>query len=497
MIIYSNPDREFDGAGSDATYSAEPSRFTHSTTRKGLEELFENHLDLSKPIHVLDLGCGQGPVLAIVRDMIRQRAPGIQADCRLYGIDISQVAINQCEQRYPDFYWILDSIQEFLRRPETQKEHTGRFQLVINKGGLTHVADEEDYRSTLCHIFDLLEVSGKYLFVKNKKFYRKWCNHVCAGWLEDIFDQAEAIFAPPQICGLRGAYIYIYTKSGPQLSGPPPLAKRKAREITFTLSDGTERRVYVSGDELTEELVAGLVSRPSRDEPYRYTIPTWVKGSARDREDALIVQTGGNFSPGRPRVLIPGQVHLVADGVRFDPWKRTYDALAGHVNCVHDPERVNTMRRSCELLWRWLAYNPDLLVLGIGLQDYRIDVNTGKPNLDLDEFRLRLGWLIDQVGQHAQTKVLWVHVPLMGEFYSGKGRWKHIPDLAEQFMQVAQEVCETRGASVVNLTPCFRRQIKRNCHSGVLSRAVGKLHTRAVSHSGAKALVERILQHAC
>ena len=134
MIVYRNERRIFlkSGKNYDETYRRESHRFTHRATFEVLDEILEAQVPDGKRFWALDLGCGQGQVLDHVRETLDQNASPPSGDLPLYGIDISEVAITQCENRYPRLRWIVDSFQDFLQRPETPAEYFGRFDLVIN-----------------------------------------------------------------------------------------------------------------------------------------------------------------------------------------------------------------------------------------------------------------------------------------------------------------------------------------------------------------------------
>ena len=134
MIVYESTDCQFDASGYDETYAADRQRFTHRQTFQALEEVFTKHIQLDGPFWCLDLGCGQGQVAAKVHDIIGERAPNLRQVSRIYGLDLSPVAIRQCDESYPDLLWINDTLQEFLKREETTRDLFGRFDLVINKG---------------------------------------------------------------------------------------------------------------------------------------------------------------------------------------------------------------------------------------------------------------------------------------------------------------------------------------------------------------------------
>ena len=212
MIIYENPDDQISSPGYDATYAADPQHFTHRSTFEALETLFSEHLQIDRPLWCFDLGCGQGQVAARVHDIVGERAPNMLRDSRIYGLDLSHVAIRQCNESYPDLRWINDTFQGFLKREEMRSELFGRFDLVINKGGLLFVKSEGDYQELMKGVSELLSDGGRYLYIQNKKFYAHWSSRRCDDWQRDIFDIAGMQFGAPLVMDHVDYFVHVYTK---------------------------------------------------------------------------------------------------------------------------------------------------------------------------------------------------------------------------------------------------------------------------------------------
>lgn len=103
-------------------------------------------IDILRPLtfeSVLDLGCGQGSLLA---DLCAE-FPGI----RPYGIDISTSAIELAKGRVPDGkFWVLDITKEHLNE---------RFDLVVCSEVLEHLVDDTSALRQLAYM------TGKYLVI--------------------------------------------------------------------------------------------------------------------------------------------------------------------------------------------------------------------------------------------------------------------------------------------------------------------------------------------
>lgn len=388
MIIYENKNRLFSTTKYDTTYSINPEHFSHRVTFWAIEQVFNKYLTLEQSFSCMDLGCGQGQVLAKVYTEIEKGNP--KADFQLYGIDISKTAIDQCNKRYPDFFWIIDSFQDFLENDKTIKLYSNQFDLVINKGGLTHVQSQQDYKEMLSGINYMLKEKGKYIFIQNKKFYQKWSNTHCQNWSKDIFDIACNVFGQVEIIRHNSYYINIYSK-GDFSPNNKSLASQHTKPISvdFFLNNGQTQSYYISGDELTYQYLNQLIEAPNKTEPFVYDVPSHLTEKSSQRQQKLVQRTVQSFVANQERVLL-------ADS---PPWltRKVFKMLEKEVNFIHFPEQCDTSRKCCDFVNSWLAAQPDLLIFGFSLKDFKLDRNTNKPMVDLDEFRYRLDFVIDKL----------------------------------------------------------------------------------------------------
>lgn len=461
MIVYANPDRLFADTNYDQTYTANPDRFSHRVTFRALDAVFDRPQFLPKPGKFLDLGCGQGPVIRHVRDVVRQRAPEAFQRCEFYGLDISRVAIDQCETHAPDIRWILDSFQEFLCRPEIDAEYRGRFRLVINKGGLTHARSTQEYRNMLTGAHSLLEDGGIYLYVQNKRFYQTWSNNTCRSWGTDIFDIAADLFGEPKVVEDPSAYVCIYEK---RPAARPNLARRASKpvEVDFLFENGEHQKVFVSGDALTERRLAQLRARPDPNEPFVYAPPARKNAATRGRIRKRTRQVAEEFVPGRPRILIPGSPirmasaaadpHSHPTGVkRIDPFPLLFRALKSEYNLIYFPDSCPLTRHYCAAVHRWGESRPDVLVLGMGLEDYRTDIETGKPVVDLDEYRYRVDWVVDTALRQVAQHVVWFATPPAESFSDARNGFRHDSAMASRYSAAAAEICRGYDVPIAEL----------------------------------------------
>ena len=422
MIIYENPDHQFSSTGYDATYAADPRHFTHRSTFEALDTLFTEHLQIDRPLWCLDLGCGQGQVAAKVHDIIGERAPSMLQDSRIYGLDLSPVAIRQCDESYPDLLWINDTLQNFLKRTDTRSNLLGRFDLIINKGGLLYTTSAHDYEEMLRGVSALLREDGLYLFIQNKKFYAQWSDRICKEWDRDIFDIAGKQFGTPSIIDRMGYFVYLYTKRSHVIEGDyHPLADEPLK-IEFTLSSDQTETWFVGGDETIARRAKFLISEPNQARwvPFR----TVLKGTpqAQSRHARLAAATAESIRDGDLVMVVPTHRVLRPDGGRGLLTPQLYNAIdQRRVRPLHYPADCLTTRDYCDAINDWIAARPDVILLGLGLEDYRRSSTTMALMLDLDEYKYRIDWIIWKLRQESEARILWLWLSLDRDITSADG----------------------------------------------------------------------------
>lgn len=108
-----------------------------------------------EPLEILDVGCGNGHTLEYFK---KRHSPA-----KLYGIDLSQVAVDLCTQKLPD--GVFDAV--FLTEYSTRK----KFQVIICLGSAEHFRELEE---NLKKMKSLLKKDGVcYVEIPNNLSYDK------------------------------------------------------------------------------------------------------------------------------------------------------------------------------------------------------------------------------------------------------------------------------------------------------------------------------------
>ena len=446
MIVYENPDHQFNSTGYDATYAADPRHFTHRSTFEALETMFTEHLQIDRPLWCLDLGCGQGQVAAKVHDIIGERAPNMLQDSRIYGLDLSPVAIRQCDESYPDLLWINDTLQDFLKREETKRDLFGRFDLVINKGGLTFVSSEDEYDELLEGIHALLGEGGRYLYIQNKKFYAKWSDRTCKAWGRDVFDIAGEQFGTPSVIDNKGYFVDIYTKRPDSIGNDYQPTADEPLTIELFLNSGKTETWFVGGDETISLAVRRLTELSPQTPSATFKTPLKIPPKDQVRHRELVVQTAEAAATGGPTIVLPTHEVWQPNGRKALLLPGLHSALSKHgLSPLHYPLNCVSTRQYCEAVNHWIAVNPDAILLGLGLEDYRRDPESDRPWLDLDEFTRRVDWLVWKLQRETKAAIIWVWLSLQADLIVSKGARIYRASDAKIYQSRAETILKSAG----------------------------------------------------
>jgi lysophospholipase L1-like esterase len=161
-----------------------------------------------------------------------------------------------------------------------------------------------------------------------------------------------------------------------------------------------------------------------------------------------------HFAPGKPRVLLPADALRLHAAWRLDVLGPAARAAAGALDLVYYPRKVEGTRQLCWAIYDLLRSAPDLLVLGLGLEDFWVDTRSDQPLVDLDEFRLRLEWVLG-LALDCGTRAVFVLAPPAGESASRRRRYSERTALP--YIEAARALVAAAGGSVVDLQRHYAR----------------------------------------
>ena len=137
---------------------------------------------------VLELGCGQGELLALVMQALDDAGDGPRLGV---GVDASYAAIADCAVRYPHLRWAHGPCEQFIDKLLEQSPEVGSlplgFDLILDKTGMTAIPDFPTAFALLKKIAHCLAPGGRYIYMASSSFYeRRYADKTSwpLGWLE-------------------------------------------------------------------------------------------------------------------------------------------------------------------------------------------------------------------------------------------------------------------------------------------------------------------------
>jgi len=216
--------REGNWAAWNTCYSENKSHF-------GRHELgFRFTLDLlleqfsRRAVRVLEIGCGQGYIMeSLYEQFSRNWSAPQKEESRFVGLDASEAAIIQSDDRVPECYWIADELQRFLTHP-LAAYWQGEFDLIFSMGGFTYIKAEEECRKCAKGLKALLKPRGMFTYFISEGYYRdKWTPKFCKGWSVDQLEIFRQEFGREENRDLSAYIRRIYHNDVPMPADRPDL----------------------------------------------------------------------------------------------------------------------------------------------------------------------------------------------------------------------------------------------------------------------------------
>lgn len=206
-------------AGYDKEYSAKRQLYKiGSTVSSFVDRLLEGAAASSSTL--LEVGCGQGDLLALVHERLRQASPSRRIQS--LGVDGSAAAIVACASRYAQVEWIADELEHFLEvHDEVAKDPAGaprRYDLVLDKTGAIFIEEFDQARRFFGRLADVTRQGGLYVYIASRHYYDEvLAKQKYAVWPKDWLALAGEVFEPfladdDDSPGLSGYYKRVFRK---------------------------------------------------------------------------------------------------------------------------------------------------------------------------------------------------------------------------------------------------------------------------------------------
>lgn len=190
----------------EVAYGTEASHF--SGQRAWLDMLAPH---LRPTIHtVLELGCGQGELLALVMRSLDATGGGPRLGV---GVDASYAAIADCAVRYPHLRWAHSPCEDFIDKLLARAAEVGslppRFDLILDKTGMTAIPDFPTAFALLKKLSYCLAPGGRYIYMASPGFYeRRYADK--ALWPLSWLEICQRVFPHARCLRNDGALLYEF-----------------------------------------------------------------------------------------------------------------------------------------------------------------------------------------------------------------------------------------------------------------------------------------------
>jgi ubiquinone/menaquinone biosynthesis C-methylase UbiE len=403
MIIYKNPAVAELAQGYNATYGREADHFSHKATFAALEH-FIKVLGI-RPQSCLDIGCGQGQVVAKVYDILREEGRELDGQ-NFIGLDISDVAIDQCETRYPHISWIADSYQNAVDKKEFKRLTSSGIDLIVNKSGFTAVRSEKEYARGLQRAKDSLSQSGHFLFIMARRFYNSWSKLRAHGWKRDPLQVVFDTFGEPAVLPNTSYYFYLFAKN-------PKTTNSHPRNVIFTFDDGSTA---------TNDIYFDLETRVR------------VGASCVDKPRTRAVMPDMRLS-NAPNIAFPLARKLQESGESLHMIEGVISSSAVLARHIHE---------TC-------AMAADAIAVGGSLRDWLVHNVTGQPVVDLDEFYNTMDWIFFILRNSEKGKITYLTAFPRVEGTDSNG-YIHSPETARPYREALHDLTRDYDIRLVDIT---------------------------------------------
>ncbi len=450
MIIYESEANAIDAAGYNTAYAKSEAHFNPKPGFKIVDQLVDFSAEAC-PASCIDIGCGQGALLDHIYSCSRKVGGDRIKPERFLGVDISKVAIDQCENANPSLAWVVDSFQGYAEAADPASRFPDGVDLIVNKAGLTKVGSEDEFENIFLSIRNLLSDSGHFLFTCSKPFYRKWLSANATDWRREPIQIAFDIFGEPQYLTDETRYILLFSKRTPDLKDAYPAA------VEFEFEDGSKSRIDTYFDldiRRRVELATGL--------PH-------PRGSTRLNKVTLLSDM--NFAA-NPDIRVSSSYAI--------------PQIRGKGLKVHRLRRpLNSSKSLILRANEFCGVKCSHVLLGGSLNDWLVSSDTGQPHVDPDEFEARLDWFFSFLKRHQSAHVTFLtafpigerHHPTSGDLYSESA--------AQPFKETLRNLTKAHGVQFADVTPQLTSKLRWFGVGGPLWQRASMLKrlTKAISTS--------------
>lgn len=248
--------------------------------------------------------------------------------------------------------------------------------------------------------------------------------------------------------------------------------------VTFGFASGKHVTVSIGKHPTAQDRVMSSLYPRDRDTFMTTDLPGNASAASLEKHQQLIEQARKRFRPGRSSVLLTANSARLSASSTFGIHQPMFEALEDYMNVLYAPIRLTTAKKHCVALPQLAALRADQVVLGLGLDDFAVDLVTGKTLVDPDEFEYRLDWFMGELVARGQPRIIWCHNPPVTDGINEARNLRFSPLAAADFVDISEEICKRYGVTTLHVEPPSADSDEREMAAVSRSRLVERLvHT--------------------
>lgn len=183
--------------GYDQKYAVNANLYNIPPTVRQFMNLFV--AEMGRADNVLEVGCGQGELLAFTVDAIAAAHDGRRPFG--LGVDGSASAILACAGRYPSLAWHCGALESFVAEHDagfrSADREPPRYDLVLDKTGTIFIPDPETARTFLANLERCMAPGAHYVYIASRNYYFEVLSKRDHGtWAQDWLALVADVFEP-------------------------------------------------------------------------------------------------------------------------------------------------------------------------------------------------------------------------------------------------------------------------------------------------------------
>ena len=117
----------------------------------------------------------------------------------------------------------------------------------------------------------------------------------------------------------------------------------------------------------------------------------------------------------------------------------------------YDRSGVN-IRHYNRYLYEWICWNPSVIVLGLGLIDYCVYKETLATRVELDEFEIRMSWVLGKLKRETTAHIIWLYASIEKDCFDKSDKFILRSERDREYAVIVQRLCQSYDVPLIELS---------------------------------------------